>query len=57
MDFGPPLPRICGRAKGLGPADVEAMSLRAFSRKPGTLTRSEASSLIKELSNLRRKAA
>ena len=46
-----------GRAKGLGPADVEAMSLRAFNRKPGALTRSEASSLIKELSNLARRTA
>ncbi len=46
-----------GRAKGLAPADVEAMSLRAFNRKPGTLTRSEASSLIKELSNLARRTA
>ncbi len=46
-----------GRAKGLGPADVEAISLRAFNRKPGALTRSEASSLIKELSNLARRTA
>ena len=46
-----------GRAKGLGPADVEAMSLRAFNRKPGALTRSEASSLIKELSNFTRRTA
>ncbi|MBI4271989.1 MAG: hypothetical protein HY615_16760 [Candidatus Rokubacteria bacterium] len=46
-----------GRAKGLAPADVEAMSLRAFNRKPGALTRSEASSLIKELSNLARRTA
>ena len=46
-----------GRAKGLAPADVEAISLRAFSRKPGALTRSEASSLIKELSNLARRTA
>ena len=43
-----------GRAKGLAPADVEAMSLRAFNRKPGALTQREASSLIKELSNLAR---
>ena len=34
-----------GRGKGLAPADVEVMSLRAFNRKPGALTRSEASSL------------
>ena len=46
-----------GRAKGLAPPDVEAMSLRAFNRKPGALTRSEASSLIKELSNLARRTA
>ena len=46
-----------GRAKGLAPGDVEAMSLRAFSRKPGALTRSEASSLIKEMSNLARRTA
>jgi hypothetical protein len=38
-------------------ADVEAMSLRAFHRKPGALTRSEASSLIRELSNLTRRTA
>ena len=46
-----------GRGKGLAPADVEVMSLRAFNRKPGALTRSEASSLIKELSNLKRQTA
>jgi hypothetical protein len=46
-----------GRAKGLAPGDVEAMSARAFNRKPGALTRSEASSLIKELSNLKRQTA
>lgn len=46
-----------GRAKGLAPADVEAMSLRMFTRKPGALTRGEASSLIKELSNLKRQPA
>ncbi len=33
------------------------MSLRAFNRKPGGLTRSQASSLIKELSNLKRRTA
>jgi len=46
-----------GRAKGLAPADVEAMSFRAFNRKPGALTRGQASSLIKELSNLKRQTA
>lgn len=46
-----------GRAKGLGPADVEAMSVRAFNRKLDTLTRGQASSLIKELSNLKRRTA
>jgi hypothetical protein len=33
------------------------MSLRTFNRKPGLLTRAEASSLIKELSNLTRRPA
>jgi hypothetical protein len=46
-----------GRARGLGPADVEGMSTRAFGRKPGQLTRGEASNLIKELTNLRRQTA
>ena len=46
-----------GRGKKLAPADIEVMSLRAFNRKPGALTRSEASSLIKELSNLKRQTA
>jgi len=46
-----------GRARGLGPADVEGMSARAFGRKPGQLTRAEASNLIKELTNLRRQTA
>ena len=46
-----------GRARGLGPADIEGMSTRAFGRKPGQLTRTEASNLIKELTNLRRQTA
>jgi hypothetical protein len=46
-----------GRARGLGPADIEGMSARAFGRQPGQLTRAEASSLIKELTNLRRQTA
>jgi Rad52/22 family double-strand break repair protein len=46
-----------GRARGLGPADVEGMSTRAFGRKPGQLTRAEASNLIKELTNLTRQTA
>jgi hypothetical protein len=46
-----------GRARGLGPANVERMSTRAFGRKPGQLTRAEASNLIKELTNLRRQTA
>jgi len=44
-------------AKGLAPAEIDAMSLRAFNRKPGALTRAEASSLIKELSNMKRRVA
>jgi hypothetical protein len=44
-------------AKGLKPADLDTMSLRAFNRKPAELTRGEASSLIKELSNLKRRMA
>jgi hypothetical protein len=44
-----------GRARGLGPADIEGMSARAFGRKPGQLNRAEASNLIKELTNLRRR--
>lgn len=43
--------------KGLKPADVEAMSRRAFNRLPAALTRAEASNLIKELSNLKRRPA
>lgn len=46
-----------GRVRGLGPADVEGMSTRAFGRKPGLLTKAEASTLIKELTNLRRTPA
>jgi hypothetical protein len=44
-------------AKGLEPAAVESMSLRVFNRKPDALTREEASSLIRELSNLKRRVA
>lgn len=44
-------------AKGLKPADLGTMSLRAFNRKPAELTKGEASSLIKELSNLKRRVA
>jgi hypothetical protein len=43
-----------GRAKGLEPAAVESMSLRVFNRKPGALSRTEASALLKELTNLKR---
>jgi hypothetical protein len=46
-----------GRAKGLDPGAVEHMSLRVFNRKPDALTRDEASNLIKELSNLKRRVA
>ena len=46
-----------GRAKGLDPSAVEHMSLRVFNRKPDALTRAEASTLIKELSNLKRRVA
>ena len=44
-------------AKGLKPADVEGMSLRAFGRKAAELGRGEASSLIRELSNMKRPVA
>jgi hypothetical protein len=44
-------------AKGLAPAEIDAMSLRAFNRKPGQLTRAEASNLIRELSNMKRRVA
>lgn len=46
-----------GKAKGLDRAEVERLSLQAFARKPEALTEAEAAALIKELSNLRRKAA
>jgi hypothetical protein len=46
-----------GRARGLGPADLEGLSTRAFGRKPGQLSRVEASTLIKELTDLRRQTA
>jgi len=46
-----------GKAKGLGPDAVEHMSLRVFNRKPDALTRDEASTLIRELSNLKRRVA
>ena len=45
------------RAKGLDPAAVASMSLRVFNRKPEALSQTEAASLIKELSNLKRQAA
>ena len=44
-------------AKGLAPAEIDGISLRAFNRKPAALTRAEGSSLIKELSNLKRRVA
>ena len=46
-----------GRAKGLDPGAVEHMALRVFNRRPDALTREEASNLIKELSNLKRRVA
>jgi hypothetical protein len=46
-----------GKAKGLDPGAVEHMSLRVFNRKPDALTREEASNLIRELSNLKRRVA
>ena len=46
-----------GRAKGLDPGAVEHMSLRVFNHKPDALARDEASKLIKELSNLKRRVA
>ena len=46
-----------GRAKGLDLEAVGHMSLRVFNRKPDALTREEASSLIRELSNLKRRVA
>jgi hypothetical protein len=44
-------------AKGLKPADIDGMSVRAFGRTPAGLARAEASSLIKELSNMKRAVA
>ncbi len=46
-----------GRARGLNPAAIEAVSVRAYARKPGQLSRGEASNLIKELTNLSRRTA
>src|SRR5262245_10551807 len=46
-----------GRARGLAPADIDGMSTRAFGRRPGQLNRAEASTIIKELTNLRRQTA
>jgi len=46
-----------GRAKGLDLEAVGHMSLRVFNRKPDAPTRDEASRLIKELSNLKRRVA
>ena len=43
-------------AKGLAPAEIDGISLRAFNRKPAALTQAEGSSLIKELSNMKRRA-
>ena len=42
---------------GFDPEAVGHMSLRVFNRKPDALTREEASSLIRELSNLKRRVA
>jgi hypothetical protein len=44
-------------AKGLKPADIDGMSLRAFGRKAAQLGRADASSLIRELSNMKRSVA
>ena len=46
-----------GKAKGLDREEVERLSLGTFGRKPEALAQTEAAGLIKELSNLRRKAA
>jgi hypothetical protein len=46
-----------GQAKGLDPNAVEHMSLRVFNRKPDALSHEEGAALIKELSNLKRRAA
>jgi hypothetical protein len=41
-------------AKGLKPAEIDAASLKKFTRKPAALTVKEASTLIQELSNIPR---
>jgi len=41
-------------AKGLKPAEIDATSLKKFSRKPAALSVKEASTLIQELSNIPR---
>jgi hypothetical protein len=46
-----------GKAKGLDGDEVDRLSQQAFGKKPEALTQIEAAALIKELSNLRRKAA
>ena len=46
-----------GRARGLATADLDGMSTRAFGCRPGQLNRAEASTIIKELTNLRRQTA
>jgi hypothetical protein len=46
-----------GVAKRLKPADIDALSMRKFNRKPAALTVKEASALIQEMSNLTRAAA
>jgi hypothetical protein len=45
------------RAKGLAPAALDALSLKLCNRKPDALTREQASTLIKELSNMTRTVA
>lgn len=45
------------RAQELDATMVESMSLRVFNRKPDALTQAEGATLIKELSNLKRKVA
>jgi hypothetical protein len=44
-------------ARGLKPADIDGMSLRAFGRKAAELGRAEASGLIKELTSTKRAVA
>jgi len=44
-------------AKRLKPAEIDAMSLKKFNRKPAALTVKEASALIQALSNLSRAAS